>query len=290
MKNFKFPLLKAEDIEVRVNKLIPCYGENEQGEKITYYKADLLLYKNARVDMNYLDNYVGAFRWQRSHRTDGTDFICILSIYDDDRNCWVSKEDVGEFSNVAAQKGRASDAFKRAATNWGIGRELYTAPRIVLQLKAHETYLNNKTKNVALSNSVSFVVSEIEYTNNVITALVIKDNLGNYRFAYPDAKRKEVYHRINAAKQVAALVDASAKAVESLPEIIPVKATRAEETPPVPKPKQTPPPKDDDTKNMCMMCGVGISGTMAAISRRKVNKTVCLKCREKILNQQRREK
>lgn len=68
-----------------------------------------------------------------------------------------------------------------------------------------------------------------------------------------------------------------------LPEIIPVKRERAEEAPPAIKPKNTPPPKDDDTRNMCIMCGVGISKAVAAISNRKVQQTVCLQCREKIL-------
>lgn len=76
----KFPLLKAEDIEIRVNRIIKCYAENAQGERVEYYKADLLLYKDARVDMYYLDRYVGADSWQRTHRAEGNDFICGISI------------------------------------------------------------------------------------------------------------------------------------------------------------------------------------------------------------------
>lgn len=128
----KFPLLNAEDIEIRVNRIIKCYAENAQGERVEYYKADLLLYKDARVDMYYLDRYVGADSWQRTHR--------------------------------------------------------------------------------------------------------------------------------------------------------------AEEAPPIIKPKNTPPPKDDDTRNMCIMCGVGISKAVAAISNRKVQQSVCLQCREKILKKSRCKK
>lgn len=76
----KFPLLNAEDIEIRVNRIIKCYAENAQGERVEYYKADLLLYKDARVDMYYLDRYVGADSWQRTHRAEGNDFICGISI------------------------------------------------------------------------------------------------------------------------------------------------------------------------------------------------------------------
>ena len=169
----KFPLLNAEDIEIRVNRIIKCYAENAQGERVEYYKADLLLYKDARVDMYYLDRYVGADSWQRTHRAEGNDFICGISIKNEAGE-WITKEDVGELSNVAANKGRASDAFKRAATNWGIGRELYSSPKIQLILKKYETYINNRTKNVALSNDVSFFVSEIEYDEKkrIIKALV----------------------------------------------------------------------------------------------------------------------
>lgn len=130
----KFPLLNAEDIEIRVNRIIKCYAENAQGERVEYYKADLLLYKDARVDMYYLDRYVGADSWQRTHRAEGNDFICGISIKNEAGE-WITKEDVGELSNVSANKGRASDAFKRAATNWGIGRELYSSPKIQLILK-----------------------------------------------------------------------------------------------------------------------------------------------------------
>ena len=75
----KFPLLNAEEIEIRVNRIIKCYAENAQGERVEYYKADLLLYKDARVDMYYLDRYVGADSWQRTHRAEGNDFICFNS-------------------------------------------------------------------------------------------------------------------------------------------------------------------------------------------------------------------
>ena len=114
---------------------------------------------------------------------------------------------------------------------------------------------------------------------------MIKDGNGNYRFAYPDGKRNEIQKRIEAAQQVGALVAASVEKGKEkpLPEIIPVKRESAEEAPPIIKPPNTPPPKDDDTRNMCIMCGVGISKAVAAISNRKVQQTVCLQCREKIL-------
>ena len=92
-----------------------------------------------------------------------------------------------------------------------------------------------------------------------------------------DEPASELLKRIRADKEKVE------KKEKPLPEIIPVKRERAEEAPPIIKPKNTPPPKDDDTRNMCIMCGVGISKAVAAISNRKVQQTVCLQCREKIL-------
>ena len=88
----------------------------------------LLLYKDARCDMNILDETVGAFNWKREHSRDNAN--CVVSIWDDGKGQWIGKEDTGTESNTEAAKGLASDSFKRACFNWGIGRELYTAPFI----------------------------------------------------------------------------------------------------------------------------------------------------------------
>lgn len=115
----KFRDLKADEIECRVAQVF------KSGSGFS-----LLLYKDARCDMNILDEAVGAMNWQRSHTRDNAN--CIVSIWDGDKKMWVSKEDTGTESNTEAEKGLASDSFKRACFNWGIGRELYTAPRIVV--------------------------------------------------------------------------------------------------------------------------------------------------------------
>ena len=88
----------------------------------------LLLYKDARCDMNILDETVGPYNWQRTHSRDNAN--CTVSLWDDEKKQWISKEDTGTESNTEAEKGLASDSFKRACFNWGIGRELYTAPFI----------------------------------------------------------------------------------------------------------------------------------------------------------------
>jgi len=111
----KFRKLKENEIECRIGQ-------------IKVNGLSLLLYKDARVDMSILDETVGAMNWKREHTRDNAN--CIVSIYDKDKGEWVSKEDTGTESFTEAQKGLASDSFKRACVNWGIGRELYSAPFI----------------------------------------------------------------------------------------------------------------------------------------------------------------
>lgn len=115
----KFRDLRADEIECRVQSV------KDKG-------LVLLLYKNARCDMNILDE-IGAENWQREHYECKGNLFCRVGIRcgrDGDYEDWVWKSDCGVESNTEAQKGEASDSFKRACFNWGIGRELYTAPFI----------------------------------------------------------------------------------------------------------------------------------------------------------------
>lgn len=116
----KFRTLRADEIECRISQ---C----------SQYDVTLLLYKDARCDQNILDETVGCMNWQRSHSRDNAN--CTVSIWDDNKKMWISKEDTGKESNTEAEKGLASDSFKRACFNWGIGRELYTAPEIKIKVK-----------------------------------------------------------------------------------------------------------------------------------------------------------
>ena len=120
----EFRLLEADEIECRVAQVIST--PNFKG-------VSVLLYKDARVDQNILDETVGSFNWQRRHTRDNAN--CIVSIWDESKKQWVEKEDVGTESNTEKEKGLASDSCKRACFNWGIGRELYTAPTILISDK-----------------------------------------------------------------------------------------------------------------------------------------------------------
>lgn len=118
-------LLKAEEIECRPATV------SEKG-------VSLLLYKDARVDQRILDETFGIFGWKRSHQCLGGSLYCTVEVFDRGTSTWVSKQDVGTTGAAEKEKSQASDSFKRACFNWGIGRELYTAPFIWIPSgKAH---------------------------------------------------------------------------------------------------------------------------------------------------------
>lgn len=152
----KFRDLRADEIEVRVATI------SEKG-------ISLLLYKNARCDMNILDETLGAENWQRDHKELKGNIYCGIGIYDDKKNQWIWKWDCGAESYTEKEKGEASDSFKRAGFNVGIGRELYTSPFIwVTDCKVEK---NNKGKLVCYDR---FKVSKIEIEDKKITKLEIK--------------------------------------------------------------------------------------------------------------------
>lgn len=153
-----FRKLNSNEIEVRVATV------SEKG-------VSLLLYKDARVDQRILDETVGAMNWQRHHTRDNAN--CIVAIWDEDKKQWIEKEDTGTESFTEKEKGLASDSFKRACFNWGIGRELYTAPFIWVS-DANVKQVNGKWK--CYDN---FKVKSIEYADEEISALEIVNEKTN---------------------------------------------------------------------------------------------------------------
>ena len=103
--------------------------------------ATILAYKDARYDMNVLDDVVGAENWQKDYKIINERLYCGVAIKCN--NEWVWKWDVGTESQTEKEKGQASDAFKRSCFNWGIGRELYEFPYIGVQLNEAEYYLKD---------------------------------------------------------------------------------------------------------------------------------------------------
>ena len=147
----KFRDLTANEIDVRVGQVGDGY-------------CTLLLYKDARVDMDILDETVGCEYWQRKHYEVKGNLYCSVGIYFDDAG-WVWKDDCGTESYTEKEKGESSDSFKRACVNWGIGRELYTSPLIKIDCK---------TKDKKLTELTSFSVDKIVIENKVIKGLTIK--------------------------------------------------------------------------------------------------------------------
>jgi len=143
--------------------------------------ATILAYKDARVDINRLNDVCGPLGWMRGHTRENHN--CIVSVWDADNGHWVSKEDTGTESMAEAQKGLASDSFKRACFNWGIGLELYDYPLIQVKLNKDEWYLNENNKD-RFGNPKPTATWELklrdwlwysEFTDGKITFLAARD-------------------------------------------------------------------------------------------------------------------
>lgn len=168
MAEHKIRNLNPEEIECRVGTVM------EQG-------ITLLLYKNARVDQTILDEVFGIYGWQRRHNMIGNELYCILSIWDDEKQQWVEKEDVGTESDYEKAKGAASDSFKRACFNIGIGRELYSAPFIYIPINKVQLRDKNGKKYV----KDSFSVKQIETSSDkTIISLEIVNQRGEVVYTY----------------------------------------------------------------------------------------------------------
>lgn len=154
-----FRKLTANDVEARVQS---C---DDRG-------FVLLLYKNARCDMNILDETVGAENWQREHYECKGNLFCRVGI--NTNSNWVWKADCGTESNTEKEKGESSDSFKRACFNWGIGRELYTAPKT--KINGHTKLTKRNGKDVYVPEYYTYDVVRLEVSDDIprkITALTI---------------------------------------------------------------------------------------------------------------------
>lgn len=146
--NMKFRNLDASEIEARVAQV------NKGGVQV-------LLYKDARVDQNILDETFGIFGWKRTHQLIGDRLYCTVSIRNNDTGEWIEKQDVGTESYTEKEKGQASDSFKRACFNLGIGRALYSAPNIYIKKDELNGYKDDGPKPTC---SNTFKVRDVSYT------------------------------------------------------------------------------------------------------------------------------
>lgn len=170
----EFRTLEAHEIDCRIATI------NQKG-------LTLLLYKDARVDQNILDETVGSMNWQRKHCRDNAN--CIVSIWDESKKQWIEKEDTGTESFTEKEKGLASDSFKRACFNWGIGRELYSAPFIWISADNADIKQGGNGKFQCYDK---FIVEQILYDDNRnIVALSIRNATQNKRVFLMDNRKKE---------------------------------------------------------------------------------------------------
>lgn len=155
----KFRDLRADEVDCRIGTI------SEKG-------LTLLLFKDARVDMAILDETVGAENWQRKHYEVKGNMFCSVGICCGaiENPQWIWKDDCGTESNTEKEKGEASDSFKRACFNWGIGRELYTSPFIWINAT---DFAMTKNASGKCATYDKFVVKEIQIVDKVITKLTI---------------------------------------------------------------------------------------------------------------------
>lgn len=177
MEEVKIRLLRADEIECRISMI------NERG-------LSLLLFKDARVDQKILDETFTPFGWKRSHQVIDGNLYCTVEIWDREKGQWVGKQDVGTMSYSEKEKGQASDSFKRACFNWGLGRELYTAPFIWIPAEAVNIQKKEKDREQKYYTNDRFRVQAISYDKERAIDFLIVVNARN-QAVYSMDKRKD---------------------------------------------------------------------------------------------------
>lgn len=159
MKTIEWPLLQPEDIEVKV-----CSTKDGV--------TTLLLYQDARCTMEAFDTKFGPLNWQIEYKAVGDQIYGSLSVYDESRGIWITKEDTGDKSNISEDKGQSSDILKRCAVRWGFARELYSTPRINIPAAGQRETRRFRVKTITYDD------------RRECSSLVIVDGRGNEVFSW----------------------------------------------------------------------------------------------------------
>lgn len=198
----KIRCLKPEEIEIRV-------------QQVTEKGAQLLLYKDSRCDKRILDETFGIFGWKDRYEEVKGNLFCTISIYDDKKQQWIDKCDCGTESFSEKEKGEASDAFKRAGFNVGIGRELYTR---IFYFASVPTKKNDKGKYDLVNKYEKFTVAEISTNEETekIEKIKIADSKGNivFSYGYPKTSTKTETKKVD--KPVEMITDEQIKLLHTL--------------------------------------------------------------------------
>nr|DAV28090.1 MAG TPA: hypothetical protein [Caudoviricetes sp.] len=248
--------LRADEIEVRVSEIKQPYKEGENGT------AMLLLYKTARVDMDILDEVFGAENWSDKYERIGEQLFCTITVYIDGRN--VAKTDCGIESQQTDDnkyKAEASDAFKRAGFKWGIGRELYTAPRIGISVPVKRTKTAaGKEKWTMAEPWKKYRVWEIGYNESgKISLLKIADEKNAIVFSYP---------KDGAVAKTEKKAEPKAEPKVENADFVEVTANGEEK------------PQEEYRKGFCADCDENISPAVYNYSLKRYGRPLCMKCQK----------
>lgn len=241
----RFRLLRPDEIECRIQKI---YERNGVATSVA-----ILLYKTARTDADLLDETVGSDKWENDFKLiDGTLYGGIGVDFGDGHLVW--KWDAGTESNTEAEKGRASDAFKRAGSKHGIGRELYSSPKIFIEAEKCKKLKQNE-RSGKWECYDDFDVTKIEYdTAERIKSLEISVD-GRVVFSYP--KRSFPRPDLNAE------YEPPVKAEPKKPDNIIIGGN------------------DKPFSPVCADCGASISEKVHDYSARKFGRPLCMSCQKK---------
>lgn len=180
----EFRKLKANELQIK------CTDTKFKGS------ATLLIYKDARVDQKVLDETITPMRWQKDYKEIDGKVYCGVGIKNADTGEWVWKWDCGTEGNFEAEKSEASDAFKRACFNWGLGRELYDTPKIKIKCPDSYYYSDKLT--------MTFTVKSIEWNMDTLVDLVIVDRNDHIVYDYKNGGTNLFNGQNNTAMRVTA--------------------------------------------------------------------------------------
>ena len=168
----------------------------------------LLLYKDSRCDKRILDETFGTNGWKNKYEEIKGNLFCTISIWDDEKEQWIDKCDCGTESFSEKEKGEASDAFKRAGFNVGIGRELYTR---IFYFANVPTKLNSSKKYELENKYEKFETEKIE-------KIKIADSKGNivFSYGYPKSTNKREESKKEEKKKIEMITDNQVKAIHTL--------------------------------------------------------------------------
>lgn len=183
----------------------------------------------------------------------------------------MKKQDVGVESNTEKEKGQASDAFKRAGFNVGIGRELYSAPFTYVELNDGEWKVEKvQGRDVYRTYpNVKFSVTKIGYNDRrEIVDLTIVDRFGNVRFLCEGGVQKKVNQGGQGSRQSA---QSGIQAQTPPPAAQTSQASQR-------APHGAPSPAIPAGGAVCPVCGGPISDAERDYSLRKYGRELCRKC------------